>query len=421
MEWEIRYSGVAGGGLNADLRAALDAELSEAVPNVPGRLIREPGIPADLIFAGSLTPHGHTTHRDVQELLDFLTGLETSYDLNIRVEDTLQLVRRDPESGALALDMGGRSMLRPVPNLPTVSAFGLDESLIAEDTVEPLEEEALVGELQSMIDALTRPEADDDEVYMGPDPSIVPFSDLSPLVQLGPSVPIPVQVRKLDSPWEVINLRVVKRTDSRSGVTGFYVTGDLSLEPDVRAHLVAIDLVLRDDDGNVLGTEECFAGYDVRHRCEIEAEALMASRRAQGVARIDVGVDAYLRSDVKLATGRPTGGTLAEPQKDYPLTVNIRDTEWPDHGWNACGEVTNNGGRFLATMGLSLAVYDAEGELCCDDETELTMIAPGDSRAFELIALMDEDDNAEIAVVRGRFVTRSREVACHVRLESPLP
>ncbi len=311
-------------------------------------------------------------------------------------------------SGELGLDLEGGAVLRAVPDPP--SPFG---------GIETLGEDALVGELQSMIDALSRVDTgDDDDVHFGADPTIVPFSDLSPLVELGPSDKVAIDlVAGGEGPWRVRGLSVQRRTDSRSGVAGFYVAGELELDEGLRAHLVAVDMVMRAADGSVLGTEDCFAGYDVRRRCELEAEALMSGARAREVATIEIGVDAYIRHDVKLATGRPTGGTLVEPQQRYPLAATIRETGWPDSGWTACGELRNDSGFFLATVGLSLAVYDGDGEFLCDDEAEVTMLSPGDTRAFELIALMDDDDGPELAVLRGRFVTRSRQVTCTATLK----
>lgn len=411
MDWVIRYSASTRGDLPDEQLDALDAELEDAAGRIPGRLVREPGKLDGVLFAGSLSPAGQSTHTDVQELIGFLRKVEADFgDLSVRVEDNLALVRRDPVSGELGLDLDGGELLRAVPAPSDYSERGVIE-------LEDLGGSAIVGELQTMIDALSASELDDeDSVYAGSDPTIVPFADFAPLVELASPQELRVIEPQSGELWQVTGLTARRRIDHRSGVAAVHVTGELELGPGLRAHLIAVDIVLRDAAGAVVATEDCFAGYDVRNRCELEAEAMLSSDRATEVASVEVGVDAYLRRDAKLATGRPDGSTLVEPHPEWPVQVSIRRTTWPDIGWTACGELSNQSRRFLATISLSLAVYDGDQTVVGDDETDVTMVAPGDQRAFELVALMDEDEEPKTAVLRGRFVTRSREIACKATL-----
>jgi len=231
-----------------------------------------------------------------------------------------------------------------------------------------------------------------------------------------PEEAVPVTVEQRDGPWSIEEVEVIRRHDKRSGVEGFYVSGELKLDAEMRAHLVAVDVVLRDSEDRVISTEECFAGYDVRRSTELEAEAMVCVTRASDVAFIEVSADAYIRETAVLATGRPNGGTLLEPRTDMPLQITIGETRWPDEGWTAAGELTNNSGNFLATVALTMAVSDQAGEVVSDDECDVTMLAPGDSRAFDLIALLHGGDKPETAVVRGRFVTRRRQIVCRITL-----
>ncbi len=407
MDWVIRYSAVSSGDLPQERLVDLDADLTSVSGILPGRIVREAGKQDGILFAGSLAPVGRNTHEDVQALLDFLDNIERKYNgLSVRVEDNLKLVRRDPVSGQLGIDLDGGALMRVVPGSHDL---GFPDELAVDDSV-------IVQELQYMIDALTGPPGEDDPVYSGGDPTIAPFADTLTVFHAAPEERVEADVQAMPGPWRIESVEVVRRHDTRSGVEGFYVSGELHLDGDQRAHLVAVDLVLRDAAGRVISTEECFAGYDVRRATELEAEAMVCVTRADEVASIDVAADAYIREIAVLATGRPDGGTLLQPRPDVGLQVGVGHTRWPDVGWTAAGELTNDSGQFLATVALTLSVADADGAVISDDECDVTMIAPSDSRPFDLIALLHAGDKPETATLRGRFVTRRRQVVCRIVL-----
>lgn len=421
----IRYGAAAQAELTAERLEMLEQYLTDVSRTVPGRFVRKPGSDGGKLFVGSLQPRGDAADVEVRSLLVFLNAVEAEFaELRLRVEDTLHLVRREPGTGTLVLDTTGGDLLRVVP--PPMDEL-LDDAVLAEFETLLAEDPALAEEVDALYAAAfedaTGPAS---IVYDGPDPAAVPLSPLGSVRAFGPAERLTVQSESpvdADADWSIAQVTIDRRLGrGGAGVVGLTLSGELLLQGPEHGHVVTVDVVLRDAAGRVLRSEEGFFGRDVRKRMELELDLTSGRELADRAVVLEVWVDAYVSTTRSLARGAPGEADVElDPGAGLRIDVDFRRIVWPEPGWQAAGELHNEGSHFLATAILVLEAYDETDELVADDEVEVPMVAPGESRAYELLALADPPDAEANLVLRGRLVSRSRTLVCRVRLGAESP
>lgn len=374
MDWTLDYTARA-------LPALPDAArgiVRRAAGALPGAVVGT----GDVLFKGSVTVGLEDGVAGVTQLLDALTGFEQrNQAIRITVSDSLSLVQRD-EGGRLVIDLSAADD-------DDADEWELDDEGEDDDDEED-------GTFLDDFLAMTAIEA-------------VPFVEYVPPVPMDPPRAILANLTTLTDHFTLDRVALSRRDSSDGLGAVFIVEGEVLLTSDDIAHLVDADVALLDADGEVLAAETVVLAYDVRRRGELFLECALESAPADAVASVEVGLDAYIRYPIP-----PLAWSLDDraPQEasDGRVTLRARGTlsEFPYEAVEATGRLTNESGSYIAAAELTLTAYDRDDDDVTDDEDDLPMIAPNQTRPFRLTAALDDDDAPERLVLGGTYVTRQR-------------
>ena len=380
MEWKLEYTARALPGLPADVRSVV----RRAAAKLPGGA---PGV-GDTLFSGRLSVGMTEGFDSVMKLLTTINALEQQHaGIEVTVADSLSMIRRDGE-GQLFVDLDG-----------DMAGHAHDEDWDDDDSYDEDDDDD--------------PEFLEDSFEFKP-PELLPFRGFFDPTPLGPINAVQASVEAPSTgPLCAENAQLVRRTTKDGRGTLFVFSADAILKDSELAHMVDADIALLDADGVVLAAETVSLDFDLRARGELYVECALDAECAELVTRVEVGVDAYVRYPFPDAQWIHDGPpTLSVEDERVTMTGSVSLTGFPFEAMQVAGHVTNKSPAYIAAVGLLLEAVAEDGSVIFEEEEELAMIGPGETRPYRVMVMLTDEDEPYGMQASGTYTLRQRfEVA----------
>lgn len=376
MEWKLEYTARALPGLSADARSAV----RRVAADLPGGA---PGV-GDTLFSGRLAV-GMTEGLDsVMKLLTTINTLEQQHaGIEVTVADSLSMIHRDDE-GLLFVDLDGDIGGKDDPDWD-------DDDFDEDDDLDCV----------------------DDSFGFEP-PELLPFRSFFEPTPLGPTTVVQIALEDGSAgPVSAQKVQLVRRNTKNGHGTLFIFSADAVLKNSDLAHLVDADIVLLDEDGLVLAAETVTLDIDLRARAELYVECALDAECGDRVHRVVVGLDAYVRYPIPRCQWVHDGPhTLSVNDELITLTGSVSMTGFPFEAMQVAGHVTNKSTAYMAAVNLLVEAMEEDETLIFEDEDELVMIGPGETRPYRMMVMLGDEESPYALETSGTYTLRQRhEVA----------